>query len=75
MSKSIHLVCAGAAIFGLGGSAWAADAPAAETPAMKAARPERGSHAPGTFWYYNNWDFNVLGTVFEKPGFVPVEPD
>src|SRR5579859_4248445 len=38
----------------------------AETPAMKAARPARGSHAPGTFWYYNNWDFNVLGTIFEK---------
>src|SRR5256886_12196380 len=34
MSKAIHWVCAGAAILGLGGSAWAADAPAAETPAM-----------------------------------------
>ncbi|TMD62441.1 MAG: hypothetical protein E6I97_26695 [Chloroflexi bacterium] len=21
---------------------------------------ERGSHEPGTFWYYNNWDFNAL---------------
>jgi CubicO group peptidase (beta-lactamase class C family) len=20
----------------------------------------------GTFWFYNNWDFNVLGTIFEK---------
>lgn len=29
-------------------------------------RPARGSHAPGTFWYYNNWDFNVLGTISEK---------
>jgi CubicO group peptidase (beta-lactamase class C family) len=29
-------------------------------------RPERGSHAPGTFWYYNNWDFNALGTILEK---------
>ncbi|PYV11449.1 MAG: hypothetical protein DMG07_19205 [Acidobacteria bacterium] len=37
-----------------------------ETPGMKAARPRRSSHAPGTFWYYNNWDFNVLGTVFER---------
>jgi homoserine O-acetyltransferase len=37
-----------------------------ETPGMKAARPARGSRAPGTFWYYNNWDFNVLGTVFER---------
>ena len=37
-----------------------------ETASMKAARPQRGSHAPDTFWYYNNWDFNVLGTVFER---------
>lgn len=37
-----------------------------ETPGMKAARPARGSHDPGTFWYYNNWDFNVLGTLFER---------
>jgi CubicO group peptidase (beta-lactamase class C family) len=37
-----------------------------ETESMKKNRPPRGSHAPGTFWYYNNWDFNVLGTVFEK---------
>ena len=28
--------------------------------------PPRGSHVPGSFWYYNNWDFNVLGTVFEQ---------
>ncbi|MFC1725479.1 serine hydrolase domain-containing protein [candidate division KSB1 bacterium] len=39
---------------------------AAEAPSMRAARPERYSHAPGTFWYYNNWDFNALGTVFEQ---------
>jgi CubicO group peptidase (beta-lactamase class C family) len=38
----------------------------AGTPAMRAAMPARGSHAPGTFWYYNNWDFNALGTIFEK---------
>ncbi len=37
-----------------------------ETPAMAAARPQRFSHAPGTFWYYNNWDFNALGTIYEK---------
>ena len=37
-----------------------------ETRGMAAARPPRGSHAPGTFWYYNNWDFNVLGTVYER---------
>lgn len=39
---------------------------AAETAAMRAARPERGSHAPGTFWYYNNWDFNVLGEIYQR---------
>jgi CubicO group peptidase (beta-lactamase class C family) len=37
-----------------------------ESADMKALRPERGSHAPGTFWYYNNWDFNALGTIFEQ---------
>ena len=37
-----------------------------ETESMTKNRPTRGSHAPGTFWYYNNWDFNVLGTIFEK---------
>jgi CubicO group peptidase (beta-lactamase class C family) len=37
-----------------------------ETEFMQKSRPPRGSHAPGTFWYYNNWDFNVLGTIFEK---------
>jgi CubicO group peptidase (beta-lactamase class C family) len=37
-----------------------------ETPGQKRLRPARGSHAPGTFWFYNNWDFNVLGTIFEK---------
>ena len=37
-----------------------------ETDYQKKTRPIRGSHRPGTFWYYNNWDFNVLGTIFEK---------
>jgi CubicO group peptidase (beta-lactamase class C family) len=39
---------------------------AAEIEAMRDARPKRGSHPPGTFWYYNNWDFNVLGTIFRQ---------
>ncbi|HEU5199327.1 MAG TPA: serine hydrolase [Ktedonobacterales bacterium] len=34
--------------------------------ADRARLPARGSHAPGTFWYYNNWDFNALGTIFER---------
>lgn len=38
----------------------------AETPGMKAERPPRFSQAPGSFWYYNNWDFNALGAIFEK---------
>jgi CubicO group peptidase (beta-lactamase class C family) len=37
-----------------------------ETPGQKRMRPARGSHAPGAFWFYNNWIFNVLGTIFEK---------
>jgi N-acyl-D-amino-acid deacylase len=37
-----------------------------ETKAMAAKRPKRGSHAPGSFWYYNNWDFNALCTIFEN---------
>jgi len=36
------------------------------TPAMLVGRPERYSHLPGTFWNYNNWDFNALGTIFEQ---------
>jgi len=39
---------------------------AGEDGTMAALRPERGSHAPGTFWYYNNWDFNALGTIFDQ---------
>ena len=37
-----------------------------EAPVMKAVRPARHSHAPGTFYYYNNWDFNAIGTIFEQ---------
>jgi CubicO group peptidase (beta-lactamase class C family) len=37
-----------------------------ETPAMKEQRPQRGSKKPGEFWYYNNWDFNALCTIFER---------
>jgi CubicO group peptidase (beta-lactamase class C family) len=39
---------------------------AGEAASIKAMRPARGSHAPGTFWYYNNWDFNALGTIFDQ---------
>ncbi|MDU6750605.1 MAG: serine hydrolase, partial [Bradyrhizobium sp.] len=37
-----------------------------ETPQMKQLRPARGSHPPGSFWYYNNWDFNELGTIYRQ---------
>jgi len=37
-----------------------------ETKSMKRRRPQRGSHKPNTYYYYNNWDFNTLGTIFEK---------
>jgi CubicO group peptidase (beta-lactamase class C family) len=36
-----------------------------ETQSMLDKKPPRGSHPPGTFWYYNNWDFNTLGTIYE----------
>jgi len=39
---------------------------AAEAQVMIDSRPERGSHPPGSFFYYNNWDFNALGTIFEQ---------
>lgn len=37
-----------------------------ETADIKRRRPERGSHPPGTFWFYNNWDFNALGTIYRQ---------
>jgi len=39
---------------------------AAESKGMSETRPKRGRHPPGTSYYYNNWDFNALGTIFEK---------
>ncbi len=41
--------------------------PAAYAPdSQDEERPERGSHDPGTFWFYNNWDFNVAGVIYER---------
>jgi CubicO group peptidase (beta-lactamase class C family) len=37
-----------------------------EPAAAAAQRPPRGSHAPGEFWFYNNWDFNAAGSIYEK---------
>jgi CubicO group peptidase (beta-lactamase class C family) len=38
----------------------------ATTEYERAQLPPRGSHRPGAYWCYNNWDFNVLGTIFEQ---------
>lgn len=35
-------------------------------PEARAALPPRGAHRPGTYFLYNNWDFNALGTIFER---------
>jgi len=46
--------------------------PAAKEPAdMRAERPARGSHAAGEFFFYNNWDFNLLGTLCERAAKTP----
>jgi CubicO group peptidase (beta-lactamase class C family) len=37
-----------------------------------AGRPARGSHAPGTHWFYNNWDFNVAGALLERAAKKPL---
>lgn len=36
-----------------------------ESETMKRRKPARHSVAAGTHWCYSNWDFNVLGTIFE----------
>lgn len=40
--------------------------PAAYGASQDKRRPQRGSHSPGTHWFYNNWDFNVAGVVYER---------
>ncbi len=34
--------------------------------------PPRGSVRPGTYFLYNNWDFNALGTIFEQETGEPI---
>ncbi|MBU1220127.1 beta-lactamase family protein [Myxococcota bacterium] len=47
---------------------------ALETDSMKKKRPVRGAYPSGTFWYYNNWDFNALGRIFiKKTGKTPFQ--
>jgi CubicO group peptidase (beta-lactamase class C family) len=41
--------------------------PAAYAPSEQdETRPARGAHAAGTHWFYNNWDFNVAGVIYER---------
>lgn len=37
-----------------------------ESPNMKKLKPARHTERAGTHWYYNNYDFNVTGTIYEK---------
>lgn len=39
---------------------------AAVAKSMLDKMPERGSHKPNEYYYYNNWDFNTLGFILEK---------
>ncbi len=39
---------------------------AAGSPGGNENTPERGKTKPGSVFLYNNWDFNVLGAIFEK---------
>ena len=36
------------------------------TRSMEKTLPARGSHPAGTFWFYQNWDFNTLATIFKQ---------
>ncbi len=45
---------------------------AAESDQMRRGRPSREVFRPGEHWYYNNWDSNVLGTIFELQTDIPI---
>ncbi|MBP1596255.1 MAG: beta-lactamase [Acidobacteria bacterium] len=40
--------------------------PASNSGDSTASAPPRGSQRPGTYYLYNNWDFNAAGAAFEK---------
>ena len=40
--------------------------PASNSGDDLASAPPRGSQKPGAYYLYSNWDFNALGTIFEK---------
>ncbi len=37
---------------------------ASEVASARKSRPERHQFEPGAQWHYNNWDHNVLGTIY-----------
>ena len=37
-----------------------------ESAGMKKLKPERHTQRAGTHWYYNNYDFNIAGAIYEK---------
>lgn len=39
---------------------------AAEGGDMINNKPDRGSYSPGSHWVYNNWDFNVAGSIYTQ---------
>lgn len=43
-----------------------------EVDSNRKSRPARGEHRPGEFFYYNNWDFNALGTIYERRTKTPI---
>lgn len=40
--------------------------PASNSGDDTSSAPPRGSQRPGTYYLYNNWDFNAAGAIFEK---------
>ncbi|MCK0110082.1 beta-lactamase family protein [Flavobacteriaceae bacterium S0825] len=56
-AKIIHLLKARSGIY---------HKAAAEPSWVDDYRPKRSSVQPDSLWFYNNWDFNVLGTIFEQ---------
>jgi hypothetical protein len=40
--------------------------PASNPGDMTESAPKRGSYKPGSYWLYNNWDFNAAGAAFER---------
>jgi CubicO group peptidase (beta-lactamase class C family) len=40
--------------------------PASNEGDASAMAPKRGTVSPGSFWLYNNWDFNIAGYILEQ---------